>query len=94
MMAAVTLVQVSTVQFARPVMPTVWALKTPGPAVGIQCRSALLFGSVVLQKLCQAQPRLELDHVLHHGSPVSLSLVVVSVSSYPWLTIDGNLFEL
>ena len=81
-------------QFACTVMAAVWAFKIPGPAVGIQRRSALLLGPVVFQKLCQTQPRLELDHVLHHGSSRLPLFDIVSVSSYLWLTIDGNQFKI
>ncbi len=67
MLAAVALIQLSAVQFTGTIMSTFWTFTFLGSAQLIYRRSALLFDPVLLQKLLQTHPGLELDHILADG---------------------------
>jgi hypothetical protein len=90
MVAAVTLIQLSVFQFTGTVMSTLRTDVPLWPTPCVQSGSAQLLGPVLLQKRCQTQAGLKLDHVLAHGFPRLPLIIAVSVSSYIWRSIDDN----
>ena len=65
--AATALLQISAGKLAALVMATVTVQESIGPSPLLQGNETLPFGSVVLEKLVQAEPFQELNRIEGHG---------------------------
>ena len=79
--AATTFLQISAGKLAALIMATVTAQESIGPSPLFQGNETLPFGSVVLEKLVQAEPFRELNRIEGHGKFPFLSKIYMAIST-------------